>query len=219
MKILVTGGTGFIGRALVKALQIEGHEVTVLSRSPETVEKLCGPEAIGLGHLSYLPPEKSFEVVINLAGAPIFDVRWSDERKRVIRESRIALTEQLVACIERMNVKPKLLISGSAIGYYGNQGDTPLTEASEGLPDFSHQLCLDWEEAAMRASIFGLRVCLIRTGLVIAEDGGLLQRMLLPFRLGLGGRIGSGGQWMSWIHRQDWIKIALTMISDESMQG
>lgn len=219
MKILVTGGTGFIGRALVRTLLNDGHEITVLSRSPENVEKICGPQAVGLGHLSFLTPESSFDVIINLAGAPIFDVRWSDERKRLIRESRIGLTEQLVSCIERMSEKPQLLISGSAIGYYGDQGDTVLTEDSRGMPDFSQQLCSDWEESAMQASRFGVRVCLVRTGLVIAEGGGLLQRMLLPFRLGLGGRIGSGRQWMSWIHRQDWINIALTMIADESMQG
>jgi uncharacterized protein (TIGR01777 family) len=219
MKILVTGGTGFIGKALVKTLVGEGHQVTVLSRSPENVERLCGPEVAGLGHLSFLAPEMSFDVIINLAGAPIFDARWSEERKRLIRESRIGLTEQLIDCIGRMTVKPKLLISGSAVGYYGDQGDQVLTEASSAHSDFSHRLCADWEAAASRAAQFGVRVCLMRTGLVIAEDGGLLQRMLLPFRLGIGGRLGSGRQWMSWIHRQDWIRIAQTMIADETMQG
>jgi uncharacterized protein (TIGR01777 family) len=219
MKILVTGGTGFIGKALVKTLVGEGHQVTVLSRSLEKVERLFGQEVTGLGHLSFLQPEMSFDVIVNLAGAPIFDARWSEERKRLIRESRIALTGQLVACIGRMTVKPKLLISGSAIGYYGDQGDQVLTEASSARSDFSHQLCADWEQAADRAAEFGVRVCLMRTGLVIAEDGGLLQRMLLPFRFGVGGRLGSGRQWMSWIHRQDWIRIAQTMIADETMQG
>lgn len=219
MKMLVTGGTGFIGRALVKTLVYEGHQVTVLSRSPESVEPLCGPGVIGLGHLGFLASEMSFDVIINLAGAPIFDVRWSEERKQVIRKSRICLTEDLLDCIERMSVKPKLLISGSAIGYYGSQGDMELTEASLGRPDFSHRLCADWEVAASRAVQFGVRVCLMRTGLVIGEGGGILQRMLLPFRLGLGGRLGDGKQWMSWIHRQDWVRIALTMIADESMQG
>jgi uncharacterized protein (TIGR01777 family) len=219
MKILVTGGTGFIGKALVKTLVEDGHQVTVLSRSPENVERMFGPEVAGLGHLSFLRPEMSFEVIVNLAGAPIFDARWSEARKRLIRESRIALTEQLVACIERMEAKPKLLISGSAVGYYGDQGDQVLTEASSARSDFSHRLCADWEQAASRAAASGVRVCLMRTGLVIAGDGGLLQRMLLPFRLGIGGRLGSGRQWMSWIHREDWIRIAQTMISDETMQG
>jgi uncharacterized protein (TIGR01777 family) len=219
MKILVTGGTGFIGKALVKTLVGEGHQVTVLSRSPEKVEQVCGPEVIGLGHLSILKPETSFDVIVNLAGAPIFDARWNEARKRLIRESRIGLTEQLIDCIGRMTVKPKLLISGSAIGYYGDQGDQVLTEVSSVRSDFSHRLCADWERAANRATQFGVRVCLMRSGLVIAEGGGLLQRMLLPFRLGLGGRLGSGKQWMSWIHRQDWIRIALMMMADESMQG
>jgi uncharacterized protein (TIGR01777 family) len=219
MKILVTGGTGFIGKALVKTLVGDGHQVTVLSRSPENVERILGQEVVGLGHLSFLQPDMGFDVIVNLAGAPIFDARWSEARKRLIRDSRIGLTEQLVACIGRMTVKPKLLISGSAIGYYGDQGDQILTEASSVRSDFSHRLCADWEQAASRAAEFGVRVCLMRTGLVIAGDGGLLQRMLLPFRLGIGGRLGSGRQWMSWVHREDWIRIAQTMIADETMRG
>jgi len=218
-KILVTGGTGFIGRALVKALIADGHQVTVLSRTPATVESVCGRDAIALGHLSFLTPATAFDVIVNLAGAPIFDAPWSEARKALIKNSRIGLTEQLVDCIGRMSVKPKLLISGSAIGYYGDQGDTVLTEAAAVRPDFSQRLCADWEAAANRAAAFGVRVCLIRTGLVIAEGGGLLQRMLLPFRLGIGGRLGSGRQWMSWIHRQDWIDIARAMIADAAMQG
>jgi uncharacterized protein (TIGR01777 family) len=118
-----------------------------------------------------------------------------------------------------MKVKPELLISGSAIGYYGNQGDTVLTEQSFSKPDFSQQLCSDWENAANQAEQFGVRVCIIRTGLVIASGGGLLLRMLLPFRLGLGGRLGDGNQWMSWIHREDWLAIAHRMITDPSMSG
>jgi hypothetical protein len=118
-----------------------------------------------------------------------------------------------------MTVKPELLISGSAIGYYGDQSDTVLTEQSTPYEDFSQQLCADWEAAAKQAEQFGVRVCLIRTGLVVANGGGFLQRMLLPFRLGLGGRLGDGRQWMSWIHRQDWINIARTMIADSTMQG
>ena len=112
-----------------------------------------------------------------------------------------------------------MLISGSAIGYYGDQGDTVLTEQSPPHEDFSGQLCLDWETTAQQAERYGVRVCLIRTGLVIANGGGFLQRLLLPFRLGLGGRIGNGQQWMSWIHRQDWINIAMTMLNDTTMQG
>jgi len=219
MNVLITGGTGFIGSALARSLSDQGHAVTVLSRSPDKVATTCGPGIAGLASLEQLTPDYSFQVIINLAGAPIFGARWSEGRKRLIRDSRIGLTEKLVACIGRMQVKPNLLISGSAIGYYGDQGDTILTEQSTPRPDFSNQLCADWEAAAKTAEQYGVRVCLIRTGLVIAGGGGLLQRMLLPFRLGLGGRLGDGRQWMSWIHRQDWIAIAQTMMADASMQG
>jgi len=219
MNILITGGTGFIGHALTKSLTEQGHAVTVLSRSPDKVTQLCGPNVNALGSLSQLNADDSFQVIINLAGAPLLDVRWTEDRKQLIRASRIDLTEHLITCISRMTVKPELLISGSAVGYYGNQGDTVLTEQSAPYEDFSAQLCADWEAAAKQAEQFGVRVCLIRTGLVIADGGGFLQRMLPIFRLGLGGRLGSGRQWMSWVHRQDWINIALTMIADSTMQG
>ncbi|MGZ8192347.1 MAG: TIGR01777 family oxidoreductase [Methylobacter sp.] len=219
MKVLITGGTGFIGSALVRSLFEQGNAITVLSRNPDKVAKICGPGIEALGDLDLLKADDSYQVIINLAGEPIFADRWSETRKQLIRNSRIELTKQLIECIDRMVVKPELLISGSAVGYYGNQGDTVLTEQSPARPDFSHHLCADWEEAARRAEQFGVRVCLIRTGLVLAHGGGLLQRMLPPFRLGLGGRLGEGKQWMSWIHRQDWINIAQDMMMDTSMHG
>ncbi|MDO9106595.1 MAG: TIGR01777 family oxidoreductase [Methylovulum sp.] len=219
MNILITGGTGFIGSALTRKLSAQGHAVSVLSRKPESVAKLCGPDTQALGNLNELMPEDSYPVVINLAGAPIFDGRWNASRKQLIRSSRIQLTEQLLEWMANSEVKPELLISGSAIGYYGDQGDTLLTEQSAGADDFAAELCKDWEQATIRAAELGTRVCLIRTGLVLAGDGGLLQRMRLPFQLGLGGRLGSGQQWMSWIHRDDWIAIALAMIDTPSMQG
>ena len=219
MNILMTGGTGFIGRALVNSLLKEGHKVTVLSRTPDSVNKIIGNKLTTLSNLDQLSSEHSFQVIINLAGAPIFDNHWSETRKKVIRDSRIKLTEQLLAYIERAGVKPELLISGSAIGYYGDQGNSVLNEASPVHPDFSQRLCADWESTAQQAERFGVRVCLIRTGLVLAHDGGLLQRMLRPFNLGLGGILGSGQQWMSWIHRDDWISIAKIMINNQTMQG
>lgn len=219
MKILITGGTGFIGSALTRSLVGQGGGVTVLSRNPDSVVSHCGPGVNALSNLKQIQPDDSYDVVINLAGAPIFGARWTDARKKIIRNSRIGLTEELVACMARMTNKPKLLISGSAIGYYGDQGDTLLTEGSAPVNDFSQNLCADWEAAAKKAEQFGVRVCLMRTGLVIGHGGGLLQRMLLPFRLGLGGRLGNGKQWMSWIHLQDWIRIAQSMITDSSMQG
>ena len=219
MNTLITGGTGFIGRALVNSLLKEGHKVTVLSRTPDSVNKIIGNKLTTLSNLDQLSSEHSFQVIINLAGAPIFDNHWSETRKKVIRDSRIKLTEQLLAYIERAGVKPELLISGSAIGYYGDQGNSVLNEASPVHPDFSQRLCADWESTAQQAERFGVRVCLIRTGLVLAYDGGLLQRMLRPFNLGLGGILGNGQQWMSWIHRDDWISIAKIMINNHTMQG
>ncbi len=219
MNILITGGTGFIGTALTNSLIRKGHQLTVLSRDPDKVTTIFGTGVAALADVRELTPDASFQAVINLAGAPIFDARWSEERKQLLRNSRIDLTTKLVAQMAQMAVKPQVFISGSAIGYYGDQGDTILTEQSVVRPDFSQQLCADWEAAASQAEQHGIRVCLIRTGLVIGEGGGILQRMLLPFRLGLGGRLGDGTQWMSWIHRQDWLAIAEAMVADASMQG
>lgn len=219
MKILITGGTGFIGRSLINFLLTQAHQITVLSRDPEKVQSLFTNGVTPLNDLQALAPDQHFDIIINLAGAPIFDKRWSAQRKQIIRDSRINLTEQLIQVIATMQQKPELLISGSAIGYYGDQGATELTEQSKCRPDFSQQLCADWEQAALVAESYGVRVCLIRTGLVLGAKGGILQRMLLPFKLGLGGQLGNGQQWMSWIHLNDWIAIAETMINDQRMTG
>ena len=219
MKILITGGTGFIGSALIKKLLPQKHQITVLSRNTDKVARLFAQSVTPLSDLQTLTASDHFDIIINLAGAPIFDKRWTAAQKTIIRDSRIQLTQQLIDKIATMQQKPQLLISGSAIGVYGDQGDTELTEQSRSVADFSQQLCADWEQAAVQAEQYDVRVCLMRTGLVLGKEGGLLQRMLLPFKLGLGGRIGSGRQWMSWIHLQDWIAIAENMINDSSMQG
>ncbi|WP_305906877.1 TIGR01777 family oxidoreductase [Methylomarinum sp. Ch1-1] len=219
MNILITGGTGFLGSALIGKLLKQNHRITVLSRSQDKVEKIFGDTVKPLTNLKNLSPEDSFDAIVNLAGAPIFASRWSEKRKQILRNSRIDLTRQLIKVIADMEPKPRVLISGSAIGYYGDQGDTVLTEHSEVKSDFSQRLCADWEDAAKQAEQYGVRVCLIRTGLVLGPDGGLLQRMLLPFKLGLGGRIGDGKQWMSWIHRKDWVAIVETMIDRTDMNG
>ncbi len=219
MKILITGGTGFLGSALIKKLLPQEHQITVLSRQADKVTKLFADSVTPLTDLQALSAGDHFDIIINLAGAPIFDKRWTAAQKNIIRNSRIELTQQLIDAIATMQQKPQLLISGSAIGVYGDQGDTELTEQSDSAADFSQQLCADWEQTALQAQQYDVRVCLIRTGLVLGKDGGLLQRMLLPFKLGLGGRIGNGRQWMSWIHLHDWISIAESMINDSSMQG
>ncbi len=219
MKIFITGGTGFIGYALISKLLTQAHQITVLSRYPEKVDNLFLNRVTPINDLQTLKPEHHFDIIINLAGAPLFEKRWTAQRKKVIRDSRIKLTEQLIEVMATMQQKPELLISGSAIGYYGNQGATKLTEQSKFCPDFSQQLCAEWEQTALLAKQYAVRVCLIRTGLVLGSKGGILQRMLLPFKLGLGGQIGNGQQWMSWIHLKDWIAIVETMINNQGMIG
>jgi uncharacterized protein len=220
MNILITGGTGFLGTALIQSLlSSDQHQITVFSRSAKTVKQKFANEVVAVTDFDALTEHPPFDAVINLAGAPIFGKRWTDERKQVMRDSRIALTDQLISALGKMQRVPKVFISGSAIGIYGDQGDMILTENSQGKNDFSQQLCADWEASALKAEQLGARVCLIRTGLVIGNNGGLLQRMLLPYKLYLGGPIGNGKQWMSWIHLKDWVSIATTLLHDSTMKG
>ena len=217
--ILITGGTGFLGSALTFKLLQQNQPVVILGRSADKIMRCFGNQVQAVTRVSDLADAGSFKAVINLAGAGIFDRRWNEARKQVLRDSRIQLTQQLVSWMADSSNPPDVLISGSAIGFYGDQGDQTLTEQSQPRPDFSQKLCADWETAALQAETAGTRVCLIRTGLVLGQGGGLLKRMLLPFRFGLGGRLGNGRQWMSWIHWQDWIGIVLTMMDNPDMRG
>ncbi|MGA7594767.1 MAG: TIGR01777 family oxidoreductase [Gallionella sp.] len=219
MHILITGGTGLIGRQLCSALLADGHALTVLSRNPESVPHKCGPSVKAIASLEEWPPDRRFDAVINLAGAPIVDARWSARRKQVLWDSRVALTEHLVRCIAASQTRPSVLISGSAVGYYGNRGDAALDETAAAGADFPARLCTAWEDAALAAKVSGVRVCLLRTGLVLSRRGGLLGRMRLPFRLGLGARLGDGKQWMSWIHIDDYVAMLLELLRDEMAGG
>ncbi|MBT9099856.1 TIGR01777 family oxidoreductase [Methylovulum psychrotolerans] len=219
MDILLTGGTGFLGSALARNLYDQNNTVTILTRNPQSVRQIGRPGLKVLDDMANINADSSYQAVINLAGAPIFAGRWTPAQKQLIRSSRIGLTERLLDALARMPTPPQVLVSGSAIGYYGCQGDTPLTEYSAVHEDFSQQLCHDWEQAARQAEAQGTRVCLIRTGLVVGAGSGFLQRMLLPFRFGLGGRLGNGQQWMSWIHLQDWLGIAQSLLYDTTLHG
>ena len=219
MKILMTGGTGFIGKKLCHFLLGKNHQLTVLSRHPEKVSSLCGESVTAIRSLEQLTASDSFDAVINLAGEGIADARWSKTRKQKLLDSRINTTKQLISYIERADHKPGVLISGSAVGYYGNSGSKRLNEESQPHDDFSHQLCAQWESVALEAEKSGVRVCIVRTGLVIGNDGGFLKRMLLPFKLGLGGPIGNGKQWMSWIHRTDFIAIIDKLLKSATLRG
>lgn len=218
-QILVTGGTGFIGRPLCRALVAAGHHVTVLTRKPAKVRDKCGPGVSALASLDDWRPDMHFDAVINLAGEPIADAAWTARRKQQLRDSRIALTERLVVAMARAQHTPAVLLSGSAIGYYGDGGDRAFDESSPAAGDFAARLCADWENAALAAERLGVRVCLLRTGLVLDPSGGLLGRMQLPFRFGLGARLGNGRQWMSWIAIEDYLSIVQRLLDDDGARG
>ena len=219
MKILITGGTGLIGRKLCRALVDAGHQLTVLSRKPESVKTQCGDAVDSISSLSQWDDKRVFDAVINLAGEPIVDARWTESRKKALWDSRVALSEELVERIRLAIHKPAVLLSGSAIGYYGDRGDQVLDESSEGATDFAARLCQAWEAAAQGACGLGVRVCLLRTGLVLSAQGGLLGKMLLPFKLGLAARLGDGRQWMSWIHLDDYLAIVVRLLASPEIDG
>ncbi|MCP8467700.1 TIGR01777 family oxidoreductase [Pseudomonas sp. ZM23] len=207
MHILLTGGTGLIGRRLCRHWSAAGHRLTALSRQPQRVAALCGEQVRGIADFAAYGDEP-LDAVVNLAGEPIADRPWSAKRKALLWDSRVRLTERLVDWLESRSQRPAVLINGSAVGWYGDAGERPLEENSSAAgEDFASELCLAWEQVAREAEALDVRVVLVRTGLVLAPEGGFLKRMLPPFRLGLGGQLGSGRQWMSWIHIEDQIAL------------
>jgi len=219
MHVLITGGTGLIGRRLCAALSARGDSVTVLSRRPQSVPKLCGTGVNTMASLDHWTPELKFDALINLAGEPIVDARWTKKRQQVLLDSRVAVTEKLVKKIAQTNHQPQVLISGSAVGYYGIVADQNLNEESNSGHDFSASLCLAWEKAAQAVTEMDVRCVIVRTGLVLDNHGGLLKKMLLPFQCALGSRLGDGRQWMSWIHCEDYLNAVLTLLDDTSATG
>jgi len=217
--ILLTGGTGFIGRILCRELLANGDQITVLSRqSAVDVRAICG-RVEALPDLAKLKGHKGFDAIINLAGEGIAEKRWSETRKQAIRDSRIELTQQLVDVVKTWKQPPQVMVSGSAVGFYGAHGNLEVTEATLPHNEFTHRLCSDWEQAAMKLADMGVRVCLSRTGIVVGASGGFLQRMVLPFKLGVGGKLGSGEQYMPWVHRQDVVAALLWMLNTETASG
>ncbi|GAB2655084.1 TIGR01777 family oxidoreductase [Vibrio panuliri] len=222
MKILLTGGTGFIGRELLKHLTT--HEVVLLTRAPERAKQLVNHADLGnvtyISHLSDFHDLNDFDAVINLAGEPIADKRWSKTQKQQICDSRWQLTEQLVALIHASTTPPSVFISGSAVGYYGDQQAHPFDESLHVHADnFPHYVCAKWEEIANRARSEETRVCILRTGVVLGCDGGALAKMLLPYKMGVGGPIGCGSQYMPWIHKLDMVRAIVYLLETEHAQG
>ncbi|MBK8454342.1 MAG: TIGR01777 family oxidoreductase [Thiofilum sp.] len=203
--VLVTGGTGFIGQALIKELLANQHQVTVLSRNVQKAQALFKGKVQAISHLADFKPNTPITAVINLAGARILGKPWTAKQKAVLRASRIQLTQTLIDWMAQQTTKPPVLLSASAIGYYGiqRQGDqTALTETSPPQAIFMSELCQDWEKTALQAQSYGVKVATMRFGVVLGQ-GGALPMMLLPVKLGVGGRMGTGQQWMSWIHLED----------------
>jgi uncharacterized protein (TIGR01777 family) len=216
MRVLITGGTGFVGHALCPRLAAAGHEVVVLTRQSQP--RLPQRVASATTRLEDLSPA-DFGGVINLAGEPIGDGRWTESRKRLLLDSRIATTSRLVEWMGRSTRRPEVLVSASAVGYYGEQGDRPVTEDTPPTPGFTHELCAAWEREAEKATGLGVRVCRPRIGVVLDRDGGALAKMLPAFRMGAGGRLGSGRHWFPWIHREDMAAICQWLLENPQASG
>ncbi|MGQ0802441.1 MAG: TIGR01777 family oxidoreductase [Actinomycetota bacterium] len=217
MDVLVTGASGFIGSALVPALEADGHRVGRLTRGdPGGADALRWDPAHGRIDAEGL---EGFGAVVHLAGAGIGDKRWTSDRKRVIRDSRTQGTLLLAGTLAGLRTKPAVLVSASAIGYYGDRGGEELAEDSPPADDFVAGVCVAWEQSTAPAAEAGIRVVTIRSGIVLAPHGGVLQRMLRPFKLGLGGRMGTGRQYMSWISLPDEVGAIRHLITTDGTSG
>jgi uncharacterized protein (TIGR01777 family) len=206
VRIVIAGGTGFLGRALARALASTGHEVVVLTR-----RNPAGPDQVtwtpdGTSG-SWAAALDGADAVVNLTGESIAGARWTETRKRILLDSRVLPTRSLAAALPSLSRPPKLVVQGSAVGYYGARGEEPITESSDPGHDFLARTAIAWEASAAPFEQSGIRVVVVRTGLVLAADGGVLQRMLPPFRFGAGGPFGDGRAMMPWIHRADWVRM------------
>lgn len=217
MKILITGATGLIGAALQKSLRAKGHELLLASRRPPKDNSYVQWDV----ESGFAEPDRleGIDAVVHLAGENISALRWTDEKKKAIRDSRVLGTRNIVDTISDLKQRPKVLIAASAIGFYGDRGDEELTETSKPGKNFLAEVSREWEAEARRAEDSGVRTVLLRTGIVLSKDGGALATMLTPFKFGLGGVIGDGKQWMSWVSLEDHIEVINFALENENIRG
>jgi hypothetical protein len=224
MKIAITGATGFVGSRLVERSLSEGHQVLVLTRNPDKAKRVL--PASNLEIVAYTPTESGnwqdaiagCDGVVNLAGEPLAEGRWTPARKQAILESRKLGTEKIVEAIAKANPKPAVLVNSSAIGYYGTSETTTFDETSASGNDFLAQVCQEWEAAAQKVKATGTRLVILRTGIVLGK-GGAIAKMIPPFKMFAGGPIGSGRQWFSWIHQEDLVNLMLQALTQPDMEG
>jgi uncharacterized protein (TIGR01777 family) len=227
MKVFVTGGTGLVGGRLVRALKDRGDEVSVLSRRAGVArEQFPGCTIIEGDPMqagAWQDALAGCDGVVHLAGENIFARRWSDDFKKLIRDSRVLGTQSVVAALARQPKtaagNPKVLVNASAVGYYGPRGDEIITEGGDAGSDFLAKACVEWEQAAKSAESHGVRVAIVRIGVVLDQQGGALAKMLTPFKLGVGGKVGSGQQWMAWVHIDDLAGLFLLALDNTAVNG
>ena len=215
MHILMTGGTGFIGGALTERLAAAGHTVRILTRQDR--EDREGIQY--LQSLDQIPADSAIDGVVNLAGASLAERRWTAAYKREILDSRLGTTRDLLRLVERLERKPGVLVSASAVGYYGHHNDEILAEDAPSAPGFSSDLCHRWEALALQAEAFGVRVCRARLGVVLDQGGGAMEQMARPFRFGVANWLGDGRQWLSWVHRRDVIAALVMLLERDDLSG
>jgi uncharacterized protein (TIGR01777 family) len=219
MKVLITGASGLIGTALRKSFEEKGYEMLLASRkAPKHEDEVQWSPDTGFADED-LPRLEGLDAVVHLAGENIAGFRWTDEKKKAIRDSRVHGTRNMIEAFARLEKKPEVFVSASAIGFYGDRGDDELTETSSAGDTFLSEVCKEWESESRRAEDMGIRTVLLRNGIVLSKDGGALATMLTPFKFGVGGVIGSGKQWMSWVSLDDVVAIINFAIENEKIRG